>query len=423
MLYDIAFFMFSIFYLPTLLFKGKLHREFLERFGIFSRDKEVSLASGKDVIWIQAVSVGEVSLCKGLLPLLKERFPHSSIVLSTVTKTGNDLAKNLFSNTATVIYFPLDFTFIVKKVVAKIRPKIYVMVETEIWPNLLKEVYRGSIPAILINGRISNKSFGKYKLVRPFLKNILEEISLFCMQSKVYAERIISLGAPESKVRVTGNMKFDVNIAQGDKSVNRMRELIGLKDGQELFVAGSTHNGEEEAILEAFKALVKDFPKLKLLIAPRHIDRVSEVEKTVKRCGLVSQRISNLNTERTTPDGQGVLILDTIGQLNDVYAISTLVFVGGSLIRHGGQNPIEPAVLEKPVLFGPHMFNFNNITNVLLGNNAAMQVVDGKDLFEKSRFLLSNREELSSLGRNAKRIVLENRGATVENLKAISEVL
>ena len=423
MIYDIAFFIFSVFYLPTLLFKGKLHRDFLERFGIFSRDKEASLASGKDVIWIEAVSVGEVSLCKNFLPLLKKKFPHSSIVLSTVTKTGNDLAKKLFSDTATVVYFPLDFTFIVKKVVAKIRPKIYVMVETEIWPNLLKEIYRNSIPAILINGRISDKSFGKYKLVRPFLKKILDKIGVFCMQSKVYAERIIALGAPEARVRVTGNMKFDVNIAQGAKPVNRMQELIGLKDGQELFVAGSTHSGEEEEVLEAFKTLVKDFPKLKLLIAPRHIDRASEVEKAVKRWGLGSQRMSDLNSGHTAPDGQSVLILDAIGQLNDIYAISTLVFVGGSLIKHGGQNPIEPAVLEKPVLFGPYMFNFKDIANVLLSNNAAMQVVDGKDIFEKSKFLLSNREELSRLGRNAKKIVLENGGATGENLKAISEVL
>lgn len=419
MLYDIAFLLFSIVYLPTLLFKGKLHRDFLERFGVYSAEKTKELASVKDTIWIQAVSVGEVAICKSLIPLLRQRFPATKIILSTITKTGNDLAKRLFAGSAIIIYFPLDLGFIVKKIVDKIRPRIYIMVETEIWPNVIRELSSRSIPSILINGRLSDRSFGKYKLVRRFLKATLERINIFCMQSPLDEERVIYLGAPKIKVRITGNMKFDADVISDTKASEEMKYRLGLKENEMLFVAGSTHRGEENIILSAFKELLKQFQYLKLLIAPRHIERTHELEGLVRQSGFEPVRISKISS-LGAGSGVKVFILDTIGQLKDVYAVATVVFVGGSLVKHGGQNPVEPAFFGKPVIFGPYMFNFKNIAGAFLETRAAIEVQNEKELLDASSLLFEDGHARSVYGGNAKKVVVDNKGATERNLEEIA---
>lgn len=405
MLYDLGFFIFSIIYLPALIFKGKLHRDFGQRFGIYDAATAARLKAHKPKMWIQAVSVGEVALCKNLIPLLKERFPGYDIVLSTITKTGNDLAKKLFSQEAVIIYFPLDFSFIIRRTVKLMRPKFYVMIETEIWPNLLRELARNKIPSILINGRISDRSIGKYRLAKPFLRKALELVNVFCMQSPLDAERIRELGAPADRVKVTGTMKFDIDTMVKHESGKKIREFTGLKSGEELFVAGSTHKGEDAIIIRVYQDLVKDFPKLKLLIAPRHIDRAKEIRGLAEKLGAQ------------------VHVLDTIGQLNDAYSIATLVFVGGSLVRHGGQNPIEPAVFERPILFGPHMFNFRTITEIFLNAHAAIQVKDEKELLHQCRVLLRNGRDRTALGQAARKVIFQNRGAAEKNLQAIAGII
>ena len=423
MLYDIGFAIFSIFYLPTLIFRGKLHRDFLERFGVYDKEKRAALAQAKDAIWIQAVSVGEVALCRDFIPLIRSNFPCRTIIFSTITKTGNDLAKKLFAKDAVIIYFPLDFSFVVRKVIGLIRPKIYVMIETEIWPNFLKETGRSKIPAILINGRISDRSFGKYKLAKPFLKNTLQGISTLCMQSKLDAERIMELGASPEKVKVTGNMKFDIQIKASQLSGAEIRNQLDLEERDELLVAGSTHKGEEETVVEAYKELLGRFPKLKLLIAPRHIERSGEVEAVVRKYSLDPVRLSNPSVSRNSDSAPRVFILDTIGRLNDFYSVATIVFVGGSLIKHGGQNPIEPAIYGKPVIFGPYMFNFKNIASALVERKAVIRVSNEKELESAIEDLLMHAKKRSELGERAKQVILENQGATQKNLNEISRFL
>ena len=423
MLYDIGFLIFSIIYLPILIFKGKLHREFPERFGRYDKAKERALLSGSGRIWIQAVSVGEVALCKSLIPLLKEKFSADDLVISTITKAGNDLAKRLFSKEAIVIYFPLDFASTVKRAVKFIKPRIYIMIETEIWPGLLKELSLNSVPSILINGRISDRSIDKYRAVKFYLKKALCNINAFCMQDIIDGMRITELGAPSDRVKVTGNMKFDVEAPVNILTSDAILRGFGVKTGDELFVAGSTHSGEEEIIVEAFKELASEFPHLKLLIAPRHIERVEEVEKIIRRSGLQSVRISKLNDIRYTINDKRIMILDTIGRLNEAYSAATIVFIGGSLIKHGGQNPIEPAVLGRAILFGPHMFNFKYVTNVLLREEAALLVSGKEELIKFSKMLLRDVSKRSKLGDNAKRVVADNRGATKKNFQQISEIL
>lgn len=409
MLYDIGFAIFSVFYLPTLIFKGKLHGDFAERFGNFAPDKRKALENARGAIWIQAVSVGEVTVCKSLVARLKAEVPDRKIVISTITRTGNDLAKKLFSKDAVIIYFPLDFSFIVKKIVALIRPAIYIMIETELWPNLLKEMAKNKIPTILINGRISDKSFGKYMTAAPFLKGTLQKMSSFCMQSDLDAERIVAIGAPKYKVKVTGNMKFDVDIKTDLKAMETLKETLSLKADEELIVAGSTHQGEESIVLEVFKNTVKDHPKLKLLIAPRHIERAYEVREEVKKAGL----------ENTA----NVFVLDKIGYLTSAYSFATIVFVGGSLVPHGGQNPIEPAIFEKPVIFGPHMFNFKDAVRSLLAVNGAIQISGAEELSQCVKQLLNDNKKRAELGRNAKEAVMSGRGATSKNIDAIKGLL
>jgi len=428
MLYDICFLIFAIFYLPALILKGKLHKDFLQRFGLFDKATIERLKSDKGKIWIQAVSVGEVALCRDFIPRLKERYPNDEIVLSTITRTGNDLAKKSLSGSAIVIYFPLDLSFIVRKVAGLIRPKLYIMIETEIWPNLLKEMADKDVPSILINGRISDRSFGKYELVKPFLANTLKRISRFCMQSDLDAERIIGMGAPKDKVTVTGTMKFDVAIETETKAVEVLRESLGLRRDEELLVAGSTHLGEDVMMMELFHDLLKDFPGLKLLIAPRHVGdfpyTASIVEDVFgKSFGFTLFTNSGLTRYGDKDVEPKVFILGTIGHLKHAYAMATIVFVGGSLVRYGGHNPIEPAVFEKPVIFGPHMFNFRTIAKAFVDGGAAIRISDKKALLPAARDLLNNADKRRQMGENAKRIVLANRGATERNMRVIQDIL
>jgi len=424
MLYDIAFAIFAIFYVPTLIFKGKLHGSFAERFGCYPKEKAEALDRAQHVIWIQAVSVGEVALCKSLVPMLRERFPWSAIVFSTITKTGNDLAQKLYSKDAIVIYFPLDLSFIARKVVKLIDPKLYIMVETEIWPNVIKEVSKKGAPVVMLNGRISDRSFGKYRLAKPFLKGTLASIQAFCMQSQTDADRIIELGAPKERVSVTGSMKFDMRVETAADAGERVKKLFGLLPDEGLFVAGSTHKGEEEVVLSVFKKLKKEFPSLRLLIAPRHIDRSGDVIGMAKSLGFDAVRVSDLGKAQSTVAGKRpVFILDTIGQLSDIFSVATIVFIGGSLIEHGGQNPIEPAAFGKPVLFGPHMFNFREIVKTLLDNDGAIQVKSGDDLFMWAASLLRDRSRMSGIGENARHAVISCRGATIRNVEVIKRLI
>ena len=424
MLYDIGFLIFSIFYLPTLIFKGKMHSDFGERFANYGKEKAGALGSSKGCIWIEAVSVGEVAVSRSLIELLKKRFPNKPIVFSTITKTGNDLARKLYSKDATVIYFPLDLSWVVRKTVSLIAPSIYIMIETEIWPNVINELSRRGVPCVLMNGRISDRSFGKYRAVRPFLAPVLKRVGLFCMQSLADAERIIELGAPSEKVRITGNMKFDTPVTVDSKRCEEAKRKMGLSDSGGLIVAGSTHPGEEAMLLDIFAVMHTEFPELKLLIAPRHIERSTEVEDVIRKRGFEPVKLSSIGSGSLKITGRRpVFILDTIGQLRDIYSIATVVFMGGSMVPHGGQNPVEPAALGKPVVFGPHMFNFREITSVFVDNGAAVIVKDEEGLSGAIRMLLKDQPRRNEIGRNAARAIAEKRGATERNLKELEGML
>ncbi|MDP2939237.1 MAG: 3-deoxy-D-manno-octulosonic acid transferase [Candidatus Omnitrophota bacterium] len=413
LIYDLIFLLFIILYLPLFLFKGKAHKGFRQRLGYFSKDLNESFKN-KNNIWVHAVSVGEVTVVAGLLNFLRKLYPKDRIIISTVTPTGNKLAKSIRSPDDLIIYFPLDLSFIVKKFVKKIKPKIFISAETEIWPNLFLALYKENVPVILVNGRVSDASFRGYRIVKPLIRNILRGVKLFCMQTQMDAQRIKELGANIETIVVAGNMKFDTTSPSSKYS----KENLGFLDSDLLLIAGSTHNGEEEIILKVYKNLSKEFMNLKLLIAPRHIERCRFVESILIREGIKFVRFSKGLNKLAQAN---VVILDTIGDLNSLYALADVIFMGGSLIKKGGHNIIEPALFGKPVIFGPYMFNFKEISRIFLKRNAAIKINNPEDLETNIRDLLLHKESREKIGKIAASIVEENRGATEKTARIIEE--
>ena len=402
--------------LPVYLFKRKLHRGILARLGRLPFDLKLD-----GPVWIHAVSVGEVVAIRGLLEGLRKAFPHKRFVISTVTPTGNKIARSLAVEGDLVTYLPADFSFIVKSVMRKIKPVFFIIAETEIWPNLITCLFKQNIPVAVVNGRISDSSFKGYSLIKFLIKPILNKIDLFCVQTPRDAERLSSLGVTREKVKVTGNLKFDtlqVTLRPAEK-----KKELGLADEERLVVCGSTHPGEEEIILAAYRVLLTEFSHLRLFIAPRHPERATEVEKLVLKFNFEPLRTSQIGQQSKKAGGglTPVFILDAVGQLLEYYAIADIVFVGGSLIKKGGHNILEPAGLSKPVVFGPYMFNFQDIAALFLENNAAIQIRNGAELQEKIRFFLRQPEEAAVLGQKARALVLRNQGATQETLQYIIE--
>lgn len=389
------------------IFPEKLRKEFYE----------------KRPIWLHTVSVGEALALRGLLECLHREYPGKQILISTVTPTGNRIARSLAGEKDAVIYLPLDISFIVNHVLSFIEPSLFIIAETEIWPNLIRSLRKRNVPIIVVNARISDGSYKGYRLIKFCLAHILHKISLFCVQTETDYVRLLSLGVEKEKIKLTGNMKFDTSTTL---SVNGLkagytdyRLKTGLNDNDKLLVAGSTHPGEEEIILKAYKGLSAEFPNLRLLIAPRHPERSREIERLALNYGFTAVFISALQPAACGLRPAAVFILDTIGQLISFYAIADIVFVGGSLIKKGGHNILEPAVFAKPVLFGPWVFNFRDITSLFLKHKASLLVRNEGELKEAIKNLLHNPAAAEELGRRAKDLILQNQGATKRNLECI----
>jgi len=370
-------------------------------------------------VWIHAVSVGEVLAVKNFVENFQKRFPKQKIILSTTTRTGNAVAGKVLNRDVLKFYFPLDFSFVVKRVVDFINPSILIIMETEIWPNLILELSKRRLPIVLINGRISDKSFKGYRKIKFFFGKILKKINLFCMQTTESAERIKALGAAPSGVRTTGNMKFDVReLSQQEKLMPNL-ELSG-----KLIIAGSTHAGEEEIVLEVYKELLEASDSLQLLIAPRHIDRAEAIKKKLEQYGFEGILMSQIEKgARKALSKKTILILDTLGELKHLYSLATIVFMGGSLIKRGGHNIIEPAISGKPIVFGPYMFNFKDMARSFLENNAALEVKNKRALKETLQLLLKDENRRIALGRNAKGLIDKSRGATERNIDEVALLL
>ncbi|MBI2152467.1 MAG: 3-deoxy-D-manno-octulosonic acid transferase [Candidatus Rokubacteria bacterium] len=369
--------------------------------------------------WIHAVSVGEAMAAIPLIHAVRRRWPDLHPVVTTVTPTGARVVKDRLEPAATHRYFPLDFPGAVRRALAGVNPEFFLALETEIWPNFLRALGARGIPAMIANGRISDRSFRRYRLVRPFMRRILAGVTVFAMQSAEDARRVIALGAPPERVVVTGNLKTDA-MPNEPGAEQLWRRLMGLTGGEPVWIAGSTHRGEEELLLEAFLSLRRRHPTLVLVIAPRHPERVAEVERLIRTRGLRSVRRTGLPSAR---DANAVIVLDTVGELPQLYQLSQVVFVGGSLVPLGGHNMLEPALRRKPVVFGPHTTNFREGAELLVTAGAALVVRDAKELEGALDGLLSDPTRRAAMGEAAFEAVAGRQGAVLQTLELIERFL
>jgi 3-deoxy-D-manno-octulosonic-acid transferase len=411
---------------PWFLYQALRHGKYVGTLGPRMGRLPVSFnVDGDESIWIHAVSVGEALTARALATDLKARYPRLRLFLSTTTMAGQQVARKSLSNVDAVFYFPFDWTFIVRRTLRLVRPRLFIMMETEIWPNLLRECRRRGVGTVMINGRISNRSYPRYRMVRPFIRRVLADVDRFCVQSEESARRLIDLGANPAQVTVTGSLKFDSLELPAPTAHGRPRERVlrffQISSTRTVVVAGSTLRGEEAAVLRAFAPIKATMPGALAILAPRQPERFPEVERLARDAGFVAIRRSELPID-AEPHAD-VVVLDTIGELAQLYQLATAVFVGGSLVDHGGHNILEPAIFGKPIVFGPHMHNFKEIAEAFLSNDAAIQVQSERDLDEALLALVTDPVRRARLGAAARALVAANRGAKTKTLAVIAELL
>jgi 3-deoxy-D-manno-octulosonic-acid transferase len=408
-------------YLALRFLSEKKHRTGLrQRLGLIPR-RILEKRSGKPVIWVHSVSVGEVLAAAPLIEQIRRQFPAYELLLSTTTVTGQGVCrKKVAAPDDLVIYFPLDIPFVVRRILAFFSPRAVLLMETEIWPNLIREARRRRIPLLLVNGRLSEKSFQQYLRARFFVRPLLRSFSFVGMQTEQGKLRMANLGVPPAVLEVTGSMKYEAALATvpSQAEVKALRKELSIRT-EKVIVAGSTHRGEEQFMLRAYLELRQKYPDLFLILAPRHPERFREVKDLLRQKNIPFI----LRSARTKASSEcRVMLLDTLGELTKFYALATVAFVGKSLTQRGGHNPLEPASCGKPVLFGPHMDNFREVAEVLTSEGGAVEVADFRDLVSAFDRLLADGDSAREMGRRARKSVESRTGCvsrTVSKLQAI----
>ena len=429
LLYNLLFPVFFVLSAPYYFWKmwrrGGWQRGFGERFGRIESDKLQTLASAK-VLWLHAVSVGEVNVCLQLIAALRLRLAGWKFLVSTTTSTGmGELEKKLPADVAR-IYYPVDFPWTVRRALDAVRPAAFVLVEAEFWPNFLWQVRKRGLPVFLANARVSDKSFRGYRRASFLFRELFGNFAAVGAQNDTDAARLRELGCRGNAIHVTGNAKFDAASPVGGSSLDvpGLLRQLGVPDDAQFLVAGSTHAGEELLLTQMFLRLRERFPNLFLILVPRHFERTKAVVEELRPTGLRLALRAELTDGKTfTPGSVDCLLVNTTGELRHFYQHATAVFVGKSLTAVGGQNPIEPGALGKPMLFGPHMENFRHIAAEFVANDAAIQVTDAATLEAAFAALLSNPARREQLGANALRTVQRNQGASERTAEMIASAL
>lgn len=369
-------------------------------------------------IWVHAVSVGEVLAVSHLINELQRQHPERQIFISTTTATGQKLARQRFGDNR-VFFMPLDFGFAVRRYLNALKPQLIVIAETEFWPNLLHLAGKRQTSLAIVNARISDRSFPRYKRFKWFFGRVLSEVDLFLAQTAEDAERLRAIGAPTGRVRVSGNLKFDIRLNAQPSLVNGLHAAIG-KDSP-VIVCGSTAEGEEEPLLAAFKEVRQQFPSAIMILAPRHPERFEKVAALISPEGLALQRRSLWSPPQPI-EGGSIFLLDTVGELAAVYELADIAFVGGSLVPTGGHNILEPAQYGAAILVGPHTFNFREIVSIF-EQGGATKTVTAETLGQQFLSLLSHAEERQQMGSRAKDLFAKHAGATSRTLDALAPLL
>jgi 3-deoxy-D-manno-octulosonic-acid transferase len=422
--YNILLTFLLIFLSPYFFVRSLLQERFRkalpQRMGFFQTP------SFKKPIWVHAASVGEVFCSIPLLKKVKREFPQSKVILTTMTSTGNEAAKTHLPEADQVLFVPFDHPLIIRRAIKKIKPSILLIAETELWPNLLRSCGKKEIPIILFNGRISQKSFRRYLLFRFFFKECLKYISLFLMQTEEDRRRIIEIGGESQKTRAVGNLKFDQTFPSfNQEAMTEMAKALGFQGKEKILIAGSTHPGEEEILIALYKEMKKIDPHLIFILAPRHLERLEEIEKILKKGSISWLRKTSLSmgTLRSDQEPLEVILLDTMGELMSIYSFGALVFLGGSLVPIGGHNPLEPLFFKKCVLFGPYMFNFSEISSRLTEAGGAIQVSGKEDLLSQLKRLLFDELSRKEVGEKGYQFLQKHQGATEKMFEEIRPFL
>ncbi len=427
LLYNSLLLLASPIVLIVLLAKRRCRRGLPQRLGLVAEAPSNQSGGARDhVIWIHAVSLGEVVAVAPLVRDLRRRYPASRLIVSTVTETGREAVEQRLEAIAEHRYAPLDFPWVVNQVIDRMNPALYLFVETELWPNLLRSLRRRNIPSILVNGRLSTRSFQRQRLpiIRNFYRTMLHMISCCLMQSERDAKRMVALGAAPQRVRCTGNIKFDQPAPQAKAGGGAIsKSSLGVGDREQLLVAGSTHPGEEEALVTAYQALSREWPDLLLVLAPRHIERAAQVEQMVRSRGLTVSRRSRGEAGQMAGSGPRVLVLDTRGELALLYRDAVVAFVGGTLVPIGGHNLLEPAVWGKPVFFGPHTDHCAEVAALLMNAQGGRVVQDAQQFAQALRELFRDPDGLRRMGQAAQQVVTDNQGALQRTADIIATFL
>ncbi|MBF0447207.1 MAG: 3-deoxy-D-manno-octulosonic acid transferase [Magnetococcales bacterium] len=404
-------------YVSTAKYKGTVR----QRFGLAL--PAFFLTNRKPVIWIHAVSVGETLAVRGVVEKLNLAFPEHAQVVSTVTKTGQQMAQEKLPGLAATFYLPLDLPWIVNRVIHRVNPQFFVVMETELWPNLFHALEKKQIPIITINGRLSPNSFKNYFRLRFFMKTFLQPVHLFAMQSSKDAERMAQIGGDREIIVSTGNLKYDQALKIPGQAEMALLHKRLPPPTDPVWIAASTHPGEEQRILAVFRRLREEIPTLRLILAPRHPERSQEVVSLIRNEGLSICRVSHLpDPEKSAslqPWLESVLLVDQVGWLTRLYGYAQVAFIGGSLIPHGGQNMLEAAAWSIPTLFGPYTFNFKEATQQILESGGGMVINNEQELFNALNELLASKEKRLLMGEKAQRVVAENAGALERTIAVI----
>ncbi len=425
--FDLLYLLLAIAISPLLLYRLIRHKRYragwANRFG-----KIVRKEPAKKCIWLHAVSVGEVNAAKTLLNELAKQLPDFEIIISSTTDTGFNQAKAQYGNKCSVFYFPLDLSFTMRRALKNLKPSMCLLMELEVWPNLVSIAKRLNIPVVVVNGRISDRSYPKYKAIRPIIKGMFQKTTLILAQTEEYAQRFIQIGSSAEKVFVAGSLKYDTaQIADKVDGADQLAAKLNIQQGQRLLVAGQTGDGEEKLILDLYKKIVsqKKFEDLRLAIVPRKPERFDEVAQLIARAGLPMVRYSKIKNQRDNPkiDSPVVILGDTMGDLRKFYSLATVIFVGRSLVPLGGSDMAEAAALAKCTIFGPYTFNFNQTVDDLIREQGAIQVKNERELLEIIEKCLVEPDYAQKIARNGQNVIRKNQGATKRTVDRIKLLL
>jgi len=402
--------------------RGRVRKGIRERFGFYPA-AQLAIIRGRQTIWIHAVSVGETRAAIPLVKALRQEYPDACLLVTTVTETGQEVARKI-KEADLCLYFPFDLSWIVRRALAILKPAAIIIVETEIWPNLVRLASDADIPLLLVNGRLSDRSFPRYKAAKFFIQGILAKFSAFCMQTGLDGQRVLRIGAPRDRVTVTGNLKFDSKIVEFSREeIEQIRLDLKVPVGAPVLVAGSTHEGEEEDLIRIYIRLLEEWSDLIFILVPRHPGRCGSVGEKIASYGLPHIRRTGIGSRKKELRGGEILLVDTMGEMLKVYALADIVFVGGSLVPIGGHNILEGSMLKKPVVFGPFMNNFKEISNLLQKAEGGICVEDREELFHCLDRLLREPEHRKTIGQNGFSLLEKNKGATEKTLDIVKTFL